>query len=216
MALTGFVPFDTVNIKWLTSASKIPQFPDPSITYMIWDGINPDNAIPWEKGKSVVMYDSFGINDGSGHIAQISGVTDGTFAVPGGLKIPAYMLRNNSKVLIQVEATKVGANATASLTVTIGTTNSASDSAVAGQSISIGTGMQALVSCAARFGNSTTKFNTRNYVGEGITQASIANVMQDRTANIDTTKDMWVNINISSASSADVFNLIGVQVKLES
>lgn len=216
MALTGFVPFDTVNIKWLTSASKIPQFPDPSITYMIWDGINPDNAIPWKKGKSVVMYDSFGLNDGSGHIAQISGATGGSFAVPGGLKIPAYMLRNNSKVLVQVEATKVGANGTANLSVTLGTLNSASDGVMSSISVPSATGSQMFASCAARFGVSTTKFNTRNSLGEGVTQASSSTVMYDRTNNIDTTQDMWININISSASSADVFNLIGVQVKLES
>lgn len=215
MALTGFVPFDTANIKWLTSASKIPKFPDPSITYMIWDGINPDNAIPWRKGESVVMYDMFGLTDGSGHIAQISGSTGGTFAVPGGLKIPAYMLRDNSKVLAQVEATKVGANGTANLSVTLGILNSASDGVMSSISVPSATGSQMFASSAARFGVSTTKFNTRNSLGEGVTQASSSTVMYDRINNIDTTQDMWVNINISSANSADVFNLIGVQVKLE-
>ena len=163
----------------------------------------------------VILYDVFGLNDGTGHIAQISGATSGTFAIPGGLKIPAGMLTQGSKVSVQAELTKVGGNGTATATVTLGTLNSASDSSIVGQNMSIGTGMQALISCAARFGSSTTKFNTRDYVGEGITQASFANVMKDRTSNIDTATDMWVNVNINSANTGDVFNLIGIQVKLE-
>ena len=75
--------------------------------------------------------------------------------------------------------------------------------------------MQALMSCAARFGASATKFNTRNYVGEGVSQTSMANVMQDRTNNIDTSADMWVNVSINSAKAGDVFNLVGIQLKLE-
>ena len=163
----------------------------------------------------VVLYDLFGLNDGTGHIARISGATSGTFAIPGGLKIPSGMIPNGTRISAQVEITKVGGNGTANTTVTLGTLNSASDSSVSGQTIAIGTGMQALMSCAARFGASATKFNTRNYVGEGVSQASIANVMQDRTSNINTAANMWVNVNINSANASDVFNLIGIQVKLE-
>lgn len=163
----------------------------------------------------VVLHELFGLNDGAGHIAQISGATSGAFAIPGGLKIPGGMIRSGTKISAQVEITKVGGNGTATATVTLGTLNSASDSSIVGQNMSIATGMQALISCSARFGSSATKFNTRDYVGEGITQASIANVMKDRTSNINTDADMWVNININSANAGDVFNLIGVQVKLE-
>lgn len=170
----------------------------------------------WRPAQGVVvLYDLFGLNDGTGHIAQISGVTSGTFAIPGGLKIPAGMIRNGTKISVQLEATKVGGNGTASTTVTLGTLNTASDSSVIGLNVSIGTGMQVLISCAARFGSSATKYNTRNYVGEGVSQASMANVMQDRTSNINTAADMWVNVNINSANAGDVFNLIGIQVKLE-
>ena len=176
----------------------------------ISDGAN------WSPAQGVVvLYDLFGLNDGTGHIAQISGATSGTFAIPGGLKIPAGMIRNGTKISAQVEITKVGGNGTATATVTLGTLNSASDSSIVGQNINIGTGMQSLISCAARFGSSSTKFNTRDYVGEGITQASIANVMKDRTSNIDTAADMWINVNINSANAGDVFNLVGVQVRLE-
>lgn len=163
----------------------------------------------------VVLYDKYGLNDGTGQIAQLSGSAAGTFAIPGGLKIPAGMIRSGAKISAQVEIAKVGGNSTAAAAVTLGTLNSASDSSIVGQNISIGTGVQALISCAARFGSSTTKFNTRDYVGEGITQASVANVMKDRTNNINTESDMYVNVNISLASAADVFNLIGIQIKLE-
>ena len=176
----------------------------------ISDGVN------WIPAQGVViLYDLFGLNDGTGHIAQISSATSGTFAIPGRLKIPAGMLRNGTKISAQVEVTKVGGNGTATATVTLGTLNTTSDSSIVGQNMNIGTGMQALISCAARFGSSTTKFNTRDYVGEGITQASVANVMKDRTSNINTGADMWVNVNINSANTGDVFNLIGIQVKME-
>ena len=177
----------------------------------ISDGVN------WLPAQGVViLYDLFGLNDGTGHIAQISGATSGTFAIPGGLKIPAGMIRSGAKISVQAEITKVGGNGAASATITLGTLNAASDSNVSGQPISTGTGMQALMTCAARFGASTTKFNTRDYVGEGVSQASVANVMKDRTSNINTAADMWVNVNISAANAGDVFNLIGIQVKLES
>ena len=260
-----FTPTNGNGVIYVRSANDIPANPDPSIVYMLWDGVDyrtavrhevssgqikyalpfrttwatrpaPSAVIPgaelqttdygnikwisdgvtWKLAQgSSGLYTKFGLNDGSGHIAQISGVTSGTFAIPGGLKIPAYMINPNTKVSVQVEITKVGGNSTATASVTLGTLNSASDSSVSGQTIATGTGMQALMSCAARFGASTTKFNTRDYVGEGVSQASVANVMKDRTSNIDTSVDMYVNINISGANAADVFNLVSVQVKLE-
>lgn len=170
----------------------------------------------WRPAQGVVvLYDLFGLNDGTGHIAQLSGVTSGTFAIPGGLKIPEGMICNGTKISVQVEATKVGANGTANCTVTLGTLNSASDGAMSSLAVSAATGTQIFASCAARFGASATKFNTRNALGEGISQASVANVMSDRTNNINTAADMWINVNINSANAGDAFNLIGIQVKLE-
>lgn len=174
------------------------------------DGVN------WSPAQGVVvLYDLFGLNDGTGHIAQIAGATSGTFAIPSGLKIPAGMIRRGTKISVQVDATKVGGNGTANISVTLGTLNSASDSQISFRTLSIGTGNQVLISCAARFGSSTTKFNTRDVVGEGVTQGSVANVMKDRTSNINTAADMWINVNVYSANAGDVFNLIGIQVKLE-
>ena len=187
-----FIATDYANHKWVS------------------DGVN------WSPAQGlVVLYDLFGLNDGTGHIAQIAGATSGTFAIPNGLKIPAGMIRMGTKISVQVEVTKVGENGAANISVTLGTLDSASDNSIFARSMSIGTGMQALISCAARFGSSTTKFNTRDIVGEGITQASVANVMKDRTSNINTAADMWINVNINSANVGDVFNLIGIQVKLE-
>lgn len=164
----------------------------------------------------IVLYDKFGLNDGAGHIAQISGSAAGTFAIPGGLKIPAGMIRRDTKISAQLELTKAGGNGTANATITLGTSNSASDGVMASLSVSAATGTQVFVSSAARFGSSATKFNTRNSLGEGVSQASSANVMQDRASSISTAADMWFNVNINSANAGDVFNLIGIQIKLES
>lgn len=42
---TGYVPFDTVGVKYVTS---IPDNPDPSTVYMLWDGVDYRNAVRWE------------------------------------------------------------------------------------------------------------------------------------------------------------------------
>jgi len=118
-------------------------------------------------------------------------------------------------LVVQSEVTKVGANAVATLLWTAGTLNTISDNSFHGQNFSIGTGMQALSSAACRFGTSTTKYNSRDYQGEGVSVASIANVMKDRTNNINTEADMYLNIVIKDASALDVFNLIGYRVVLE-
>ena len=170
----------------------------------------------WRPAQGVVvLYDLFGLNDGTGHIAQIAGATSGTFAIPGGLKIPESMILNGTKISVQVEAAKVGANGTANFSVTLGILNSASGGVMSSISVPSATGSQMFASCAARFGVSTTKFNTRNSLGEGVTQASPSTIMYDRTNNINTAADMWINVNINSANAGDAFNLIGIQVKLE-
>jgi len=38
---TGFVPFDTVGVKYVTS---IPENPDSSVVYMLWDGVDYKSA----------------------------------------------------------------------------------------------------------------------------------------------------------------------------
>lgn len=176
----------------------------------ISDGVN------WRPAQGVVvLYDLFGLSDGTGHVAQISGATSGTFAIPGGLKIPAGMISNGTKISAQVEATKVGANGTANFSVTLGMLNSASDGVMSSIAVPSATGSQMFASCAARFGVSTTKFNARNSLGEGVTQALPSTIMYDRINNINTAADMWINVNINSANAGDAFNLIGIQVKLE-
>lgn len=42
---TGYVPFDTVGVKYVTS---IPENPDPSIVYMLWDGVDYGSAVRYE------------------------------------------------------------------------------------------------------------------------------------------------------------------------
>jgi len=52
---TGFVPFDTSGVKYVRSAKDIPVKPDPSVVYMIWDGVDYRNAVRYEttSGKSL-------------------------------------------------------------------------------------------------------------------------------------------------------------------
>ena len=42
---TGYVPFDTVGVKYVT---QIPDNPDPSVVCMLWDGVDADKAVRWE------------------------------------------------------------------------------------------------------------------------------------------------------------------------
>ena len=175
------------------------------------------NGSIWTPNQGVMtLYSLFGLNDGVGQVAQLSGITSGIFAIPGNLKIPAGMIPANSKVSIQTIVTKVGGNGTAVCNINLGTSGTSSDPKVSGMTISIATGTQYFSKSSARFGSSTTKFNTQDYLGDGISQAGSAGIMQDRVTNIDTTQDMYITVSITAANSADIFNLIGIQIKLES
>ena len=163
----------------------------------------------------VIIKDLFGLVTTGGHIAQISGTAAGLFAIPGECKIPAGMIIPHSRLYVQADGVKSGANGTANFIVYLGTTNSASDSLAINQGVSIGNNTNALATTAARFGAATDRYNSRNWQGEGISSAS-QNSMIDRTGNINTNADMFVNVGVASANTADVFNLTALQVVLES
>lgn len=167
------------------------------------------------QGRATIK-DLFGLVATGGHIAQISGTTAGLFAIPaGGCKIPVGMLIPHSRLYVQADGIKSGANGTANFIVYLGTTNSASDSAVVNQGVSIGNNTNALTTAAARFGTATDRYSSRTWQGEGISNAS-QNSMSDRLGNVNTNADMFVNIGVAAANAADVFNLTALQVVLES
>ena len=166
------------------------------------------------QGRAVIK-DLFGLIAAGGQIAQLSGITAGLFAIPGGCTIPVGMLIPHSRLYIQADGIKSGANGTANFIVYLGTTSSASDSAVVNQGVSIGNNTNALTTTAARFGTATDRYNSRTWQGEGISNAS-QNSMSDRIGNVNTNADMYVNVGVASANAADIFNLTALQVVLES
>lgn len=167
------------------------------------------------QGRAIIK-ELFGLVTTGGHIAQISATTAGLFAIPaGGCKIPAGMIIPQSRLYIQADGIKAGGAGTANFIVYLGTTNSAADSAVVNQGVSIGTNTNALTTAAARFGTATDRYNSRTWQGEGISNAS-QNSLSDRIGNVNTAVDMFVNVGVAAANAADVFNLTALQVVLES
>lgn len=183
----------------------------PDFAYQKWIS---DGAY-WRPAQGRITIKSvYGLNATGGQIANISGATSGIFAIAGGCKIPSGMIIPHSRVYIQADGYKSGANATASAIVYIGSTNSSSDSYVVNQTVSIANGTNFIASCAARFGTATDRFNSRLWQGEGVSAAS-NNSLSDRTVNVNTNADMYVNVGIASANPSDTFNLVTLQVVLE-
>lgn len=150
-----------------------------------------------------------------GQIAQLSGVSSGLFTIPGGCKIPAGMIIPHSRLFAQADGFKTGTNGTANWRVFLGTTNSVSDSQMTTFNISNTNGINAVGAGAARFGTATDRYNSRNWQGEGLTTGSNTS-MSDRLGNVNTNADMWLNVGITDANALDVFNLISLQVVMES
>jgi hypothetical protein len=143
----------------------------------------------------------------------LSGVSSGIFTIPGGCKIPAGMIIPHSRLYVQADGFKSGANGTANWRVFLGTTNSASDSQMTSFNMINANGINAVSSSAAKFGTATDRYYSRNWQGEGYSSGSY-NTMWDRIGNVNTAADMWVNVGIGSANAADVFNLVSLQIVL--
>lgn len=165
------------------------------------------------QGK-VMLYSKWGTL--ASPIASLSGVTAGVFIISGGApKVPAGLIIPNSKLYLQADVRKVGANSTAIFNCWLGTAGTTADSAVVATSLSSATNMDGLVTAAARFGTSKTTLNTRNWLGDGTTSASSASVVLDKTTNINTDADMFVTLSINAASASDAFSLIGCMLFME-
>lgn len=166
------------------------------------------------QGRAIIK-GVFGLVAAGGQIAQLSGVSSGVFAIPGGsVKIPTGMILPHSRLYTQADGFKSGTNGTANWRVFLGTTNSVSDSQITTFNLSNTNGINAVGSGAARFGTATDRFNSRNWQGEGITAGSNTSMI-DRLGNVNTNADMWLNVGVTDANVLDTFNLITLQVVLE-
>ena len=165
------------------------------------------------QGRALLV-DLYGLIAAGGQLAQLSGVSSGVFAIPGGCKIPAGMITPHSRLFVQTDCYKSGANGTANFAVHLGATNSSADATMCVQGSSITGGVNVVTSAAARFGIATDRFNARNWQGEGVSSGSNTS-MSDRLGNVNTNADMWLNVAINTANALDVFNLVSLQVVLE-
>ena len=70
---TGFIPYDTQTVKYVTS---IPSNPDSSIVYMLWDGVDASKAARYEFSYGKLQSDGVAettlANLGSASAASIS------------------------------------------------------------------------------------------------------------------------------------------------
>lgn len=149
-------------------------------------------------------------------LAVIQNATTGLFALAGGNpKIPAGMIIPNSKIYLQFDARKLGANGTAIIYGYLGTAGNASDPQVIGTNVTINANTDAVVTAAARFGTSKVNFSSRSWMGDGNTSASAAGVLIDKSGTINTDADMFISMGVNAANAADSFNFIGCNVILE-
>ena len=162
----------------------------------------------------VVLKELHGLIAVGSQLAQLSGVSSGLFTIPGGCKIPAGMVIPHSRLFVQTDGFKAGANGQANFTVQLGTSNSLSDVSICTQSLTSASGVNSVISCAARFGTATDRFNSRNWQGEGATGGSY-NSMNDRVGFANTNADMFLNLGVTGGNALDVFNLVSLQVVLE-
>lgn len=162
----------------------------------------------------VILKELYGLIAAGGQIAQLSGVTSGLFTIPGGCKIPVGMVIPHSRLFVQADGFKAGANGSANFTVQIGTSNSLSDVSICTQAATSASGVNSVITCAARFGTATDRFNSRNWQGEGATAGSYSS-MSDRVGFVNTNADMFVNLGVTAGNALDVFNLVTLQVVME-
>ena len=143
-------------------------------------------------------------------VCSVTGSTGASFAIPGGnIKVPAGLLLPGAQLEVRPVFRRVGANATGNVNVTIGTSQSASDSNLVAQGLAATTNLdfapdpRVFVSSATVI-TSTAWLQVGGGTGGGATL--------DRSANFNTAADMWVSLYTSSANAADVFQLLALQV----
>jgi len=196
------------------AANSVPigtEFIATDYSYQKW----VSDGTYWRPAQGrALLKNLFGLLAAGGQIAQLSGISSGIFTIPGGCKIPAGMIIPHSRLFVQADGYKTGANGAANWRIFLGTTNSTADSQMTTFNILNTNGINAVGSGAARIGTATDRYNSRNWQGEGLTAGSNTS-MSDRLGNVNTNADMWVNVGVTDANTADVFNLVTLQIVLE-
>lgn len=175
---------------------------------------------PWEARKDVpVLMPTDGIvlagavaGSLASPIVTKTGATTHALTLPNGnIIIPKGMLvPGRSMIAISGLLRRVGANATASLNIRLGTLNSTSDNLVSTVSLAATTNIDRRFQDEVYVG-SKTGYTTLGVLAIPGSTASTAN---DRTTNFDTNEDNFVSLDISAANASDAFHLIALQVRV--
>ncbi len=149
-------------------------------------------------------------------LATIQNATGGVFAIPGGsARIPAGMIIPHSALLIHSSGCKVGSAGTAVSQATLGVLNSLSDSSAQAFNVSSASLTSILTGSRVAFGTSKTSAFLNTWLGYGSAGGSASNVQSNMSSGINTDADMFVNLGINSANTADSFELFSFEVWLE-
>ena len=145
-------------------------------------------------------------------VVSLTDATDGALALPNGnIIIPKGMLLpGRSMVSISGLVRRVGANATASLNIRLGTNNSTTDNLVSTVSLAATTNIDRRFMDEVYVG-SKTGYTTLGVLAIPGSTASTAN---DRTTYFDTNENNFVSVDISAANASDAFHLIALQVRV--
>lgn len=148
-------------------------------------------------------------------IASLSGITSGTFSIPGGNpRIQAGMIAPHSRVIIQHKMRRTGstAGAISYSRLCIPSSTDMQGNCVSQLSVANNFGWVAYHSAYASFGSSPTAFfatpdEPPQYYG--------FKMVRDQSAGVDTGQAMEVLFSISDAAAADGFYLMDFSVFLE-
>jgi len=169
-----------------------------------------DGAYWRPRDGRVLMTQRFGTYATATSLAFIQAAT-GTFTLPFVPRFPAGLIAPHTRVSVQADVLRTGANATATLAVRLGTAGTSSDSSLYQAQLAATDQLVSQVNQSARFGASATSFYTMLNTSQNANAANGA----DRTANVNTAAEMILSITITSASALDRFDLLGLTVALE-
>lgn len=174
----------------------------------ISDGVN------WRPAQGRVLIKQMGGLQ-STPVASLSGITSGTFSIPGGNpRIQAGMIAPHSRVIIQHKMQRNGTTASA---ISYSRLCIPSSTDMAGNSVSqlsIGNnfGWVAQHYAHAAFGSNPTSFFA---TPDGLHQYYGYKMVRDQSADVNTGQAMEVLFSISDASPTDSFRLVDFSVFLE-
>lgn len=145
-------------------------------------------------------------------ISTISAATFGKFTLPENIKIPAGCIVHGQTTLeVVVTLRRRGTAATNQFIVYVGSTNSTSDSASIAVTTTATNNQDCNMYPVIGFPSSGTML-TSTWSGIANTTSGADNA--DRTTNINTAVDMFVNFGVFSGNAADSYDLLAYRVAL--